>query len=384
MELIDPAVRRRFARPVILLRRALGGLALVAMLAAAPAQAQDVRATAAYWKAVQAKCDATAAKPPSGLGKRIAQSAIDEFHRFGGHRIDANGRLFHFGLTEAEHEEDDGGELGAKAGKLGWWQVMKYWRSLYQGDPTDKLEVRGYRDASSATDESQTVALLRTSAARLLKLAEGVTDPDERELVRQNALRAAVLDTSWSAAFVSHVVRQAGVTGNAFAFSNAHRAYIYDAFGVSAAEQKGGVADNGKLYRACPLNTTRPRVGDMLCQQREPSLADATDVAVRERIRGELASGGPERTIRRTHCEIVTHIDARARKVYTIGGNVNQSVTARKLNLSTRRLKFPASQKGYCGGAGAWTLPEAAGGAPRGAQKCSLNDRKWFVLLQLR
>ena len=85
------------------------GLAMDAALAAPPAFAQADRTAAAFWKTVQATCDAAAAKPPGELGKRIAQTAIDEFTSFGGHRIDANGRLFHFGLTEAEHEEDDGG-----------------------------------------------------------------------------------------------------------------------------------------------------------------------------------------------------------------------------------------------------------------------------------
>ena len=134
-------------------------------LAAPPAFAQADRTAAAFWKTVQATCDATAAKPPSELGRRIAQTAIDEFTRFGGHRIDSNGRLFRFGLTEAEHEEDDGGDRQASLGHLGWWQVMKYWRSLYGNDPADKLEVRGYRDASTSTEETQAAALLRTSAA---------------------------------------------------------------------------------------------------------------------------------------------------------------------------------------------------------------------------
>ena len=93
--------------------------------------------------------------PPSELGQRIAQTAIDEFTSFGGHQIDANGRLFHFGLTEAEHEEDDGGDPPASLGHLGWWQVMKYWRALFGDDPADKLEVRGYRDASTSTEETQ-------------------------------------------------------------------------------------------------------------------------------------------------------------------------------------------------------------------------------------
>ena len=355
------------------------------VLAAHPAFAQGDRTAAAFWKSVQTACDATAAKPPTELGRRIAQTAIDEFSRFGGHRIDASGRLFHFGLTEAEHEEDDGGSRQASLGQLGWWQVINYWRSLYGDDTAGQLEVRGYRDASTATQETQAAALLRTTAARLLQVAESVSDPTAREILREAALRTAVIDTSWSAAFVSHVIRRAGVAANAFRFANAHRVYIYEAFAASAAEVTGTAGD--QLYRACPLATTRPRVGDLLCQQREPALAGASDAAVRERVRAELAGSAEARTVRRTHCEVVAHIDARARKMYSIGGNVNQAVTARKLNLRQRSLKFSAAQKGHCGGAGHWTLPGSSTDTARAAghaDKCSLNDKKWFVLLQLR
>jgi hypothetical protein len=346
-----------------------------------PASAAD-RAAAAFWKSVQATCDATAAKPPGALGRRIAQTAIDEFTSFGGHQIDSNGRLFRFGQTEAEHSGDDGGGRQASVGDLGWWRVMKYWRSLFGNDTTtDKLEVLGYRDASSATEDKQATALLRTSAARLLRLAEEVSDPEEREMLREAALRAAVIDTSWSAAFISYVVREAGVETNAFRFANAHRVYIYDAFATSAGELTKQT--DGRIYRACPV-TTRPRPGDLICHQRERALARESDVAVRERIRTELAGGADARSVRRTHCDVVAHVDARARKVYTIGGNVNQAVTVRKQNLRNRDLRFSLPQKGHCGGSGYWTLPQAAGAAPRPPSKCSLNDRKWFVLLQLR
>ena len=351
-------------------------------LAAHPACAQDERASAVLWKAVQATCNATAAKPPGELGRRIAQIAIDEFTRFGGHRIDANGQLFRFGLTEAEHNADDGDGRQPILGNLAWWRVMKYWRALFGDDTTvDKLEVRGYRDASTLTQETQEAALLRTSAAQLLRLAEGVPDPAEREILREAALRGAIVDTPWSAAFVSYVIRQSGVAPNAFRFANAHRVYIYDAFAASAAEPTNQAGD--RLYRACPLATTRPRVGDLICEQREPALADFSDAAVCERIRTELDGSPDARSVRRTHCEVVAHVDARARKVYTIGGNVNQAVTARKLNLG-RGLKFAASQKGHCGGPGQWTLPRPSADTPHAHDKCSLNDKKWFVLLQLR
>jgi len=355
---------------------------IVAIGLAPPAVAQSDRASAAFWKSVQANCTATAAKPPSELGQRIAKSAIDEFNLFGGHSIDSNGQLFRFGLTEAEHNADDGAGRKPTFGQLGWWRVMKYWRVLFgDNSTTDKLEVRGYRDASTVTQDTQEAELLSTSAAELLRLADKVPDPAEREVLRETALRGAVVDTPWSAAFVSYVVRQAGVAPTAFKFANAHRAYIYDAFAVSAAELNNQAVE--QIYRACPLAATKPRPGDIICEQREPMLADDTDAAVRERIRTELAGNNDVRSVRRTHCEVVAHVDARSHKLYTIGGNVNQAVTARKLNLR-RNLKFLASQRGDCRSRDRWTLPRAPGETQHKPGKCSLNDKKWFVLLQVR
>jgi hypothetical protein len=354
-------------------------IGLLAHAAIAQAEPRD----AAFWKAVQTACDATAARPANDLGKRIAQIAIEEFNRFGGHRIDANGWLFRFGLTEAEHqeEEDDGGKRPARLDHLGWWQVIKYWRALFGDEFADKLEVRGYRDASTATQNAQEAALLRTSAGQLLRAVEGVSDPEAREILREAAERTAVIDTPWSAVFVSFVVKEAGVEPKAFHFANAHRVYIYEAFATSAAEVSNTGSDS--IYRACPL-TTRPRTGDLICQHREAALANASDGAVRERIRSELNEGGSARSVRRTHCEAVVHVDVAARKVYTVGGNVNQAVSARKLNLR-RDLRISTVQKGKCS-AGDWTLPRpaATAAAAGGSEKCSLNDKKWFVLLQLR
>lgn len=354
------------------------------LMAAPPARAQGDRAAASVWKSVQTTCSATAAKAASETGRRIAQTAIDEFSRFGGHQIDSDGRLFRFGLTEAEHQAEFGDAPQARQDSLGWWQVMKYWYALYAEETPDKLEVRGYRDASTSRDDAREAGLLRNTAARLLRLAEAATDPDDRELLREAALRAAIVDTSWSAAFVSYVIRQAGAASFGFRFSNAHTAYIYEAFATSLAEaaSESGTA----LYRACPLATTKPRPGDLICQQREPALADANDQVVWDRIGAELADPAVPRSVRRTHCEVVAHVDAGARKLYTIGGNVNQAVAARKMNLR-RNLTLSSAQKGRCGGKGHWSLPTSAAQATppsNHTSSCSLNDRKWFVLLQVR
>ncbi len=333
---------------------------------------------------MQSSCEATAAKPASELGRRIARTAIDEFTQFGGHQIDSNGRLFRFGLTEGQQEKDFAGAPRANLGDLGWWRVMKYWRALYGKDTLDMIEALGYRDASTAMDEGQSGGLLRVDAGPLLRAIEATSDPVAREVLREAALRAAVIDTPWSAAFISFVIRQAGVTTDAFHFSNAHRAYIYDAFATSAAEQTN--AAGKQIYRACPVRATRPRIGDLICHQREPALADTGDAAVRERIRAELASNSDTRSVRRTHCDVIAHIDPRAHKMYIISGNVYHAVSARKLNLR-RNLKLSATQHGNCGDAAHWSLPQPSVGTAvptSHTTSCSLNDRKWFVLLQLR
>ena len=72
--------------------------------------------------------------------------------------------------------------------------------------------------------------------------------------------------------------------------------------------------------------------------------------------------------------------------MYVIGGNVHQGITAKRLNLQ-RDLKLSTTQTGNCGGSAYWTLPAPTADparAPGHSEKCSLNDKKWFVLLQLR
>jgi hypothetical protein len=365
-----------------IMRVLMRAIIVTLVLAAPPLGAQSDAADAqAFWKSVQAKCDATAAQPASQVGRRIAQAAIDEFNFFGGHEIDANGRLLRFGVTAAEPENDSEGP--ASNSQHSWRRVMTYWRSLYGDDFGPMLEVRGRRDAADAGPEKPAGALLDATPAALSKAVEGVADPGLREILRETVLRAAVLDTPWSAAFISYVVKEAGVSAGAFQFSNAHRAYIYDAFAASAAELSGNPGE--RLYRACPLSATKPRAGDLICNHREPALADADEQTVREHIRAE-ADGKPDVwSVRRTHCEVAAFVDGPASKMYSIGGNVLHGVAARKLNLRQPGLKFSSAQAGDCSDSNHWALPpSAANERPNLTDQCSLNDRNWFVLLQMR
>lgn len=379
------------------MRTAISIVVLTLVIGAGVSHAQAQQKPNPTWPLIQKTCDATVAKAPNTLAKDIAQRALNEHYLVGGHQIDSDGRLFRFGVVEAEQEEDDGGDDKAKLRNLGWWQVLKYWRSLYgtTASVANNLEAWGYRGASTMqvgnkalTEDDETTAV-QVDVARLLDIADRVSNDAAKEVLREAAIRAALIDNAWSAAFISYVIRQAGVTEkNKFQQSAAHHHYIYDAFATSVAETKN--ATDAHLYRACPIFNTRPRVGDMVCYQRMPSLAKATDAEVRERVLSEASANKPH-SVTKTHCDVVVHIDEKAAKAYVVGGNVQQSVTVKKLRLAGKSLKFSKTQSGMQVGdkigCADWTLPPPSSNiplAPTFNDKCSLNDKKWFVLLQMR
>jgi hypothetical protein len=385
---------------------------LAVALFAAPAAAQP-QASPRFWPSVQKVCDQIAATKPRPLATKIAQTALDEHYRFGGHQIDSNGRLFRFGLVEAEQEEEASGPE-AQLGHLGWWQVLKYWRALYGSNPkvAARLRVWGYEEASASHnedrdgapdkdraplhDEATKADLAKVSVADLIRLGAQTKDRDAVEVLREAAFRSAIVDNPWSAAFVSYVVKTAALGdgtnpsevqnfGRArFPFSAAHRDYILAAFKTSLADAPAGKASikDGHLYRACPVYATEPRIGDMLCYHREKELKDTSDSTVRDIILDDAQAGRAETSISHNHCDVVVHIDRKAQKVYVVGGNVQQSVTVKKLKLR-RDMKF-AENKSGCGD---WALPPASPSVPVGPSvrdNCSLNEKKWFVLLQMR
>jgi hypothetical protein len=377
----------------------------------AAAQPSDSRP---HWQSVQKICDQTAALKPTALASKIAQTALDEHYRFGGHQIDSDGRLFRFGLVESEQEDDDGDDGAARLGHLGWWQVLKYWRSLHGTNPkvAARLKVWGYEEASASRnedkdgapdrdraplhDEAMVAELTQVFAADLIKLGTQTKDRNTIEVLRETAFRAAIVDNPWSAAFISYVIKTAALDESAsqanvqsfartrFQFSGAHRHYIFAAFKTSIADAAAGKtsAKDGHLYRACPIYATEPRIGDLVCYHRERMLKDAGDSMVRDLMLTEAQSGKAETSISRNHCDVVVHIDRQANKMYVAGGNVQQSVTIKKLRLR-QDLKF-AENRQRCGD---WTLPPPSASVPVGPslrENCSLNEKKWFVLLQMR
>jgi hypothetical protein len=106
----------------------------------------------------------------------------------------------------------------------------------------------------------------------------------------------------WSAVFISYLMRTA--SADTFAYSRAHQTYI------RAARRNRLDVVTGDPFWAYRADEIRPRIGDLVCAERECSNANYSTIA------GSL--------VRQTHCDVVTEI--RPGRIGVIGGNVGQSV----------------------------------------------------------
>lgn len=169
------------------------------------------------------------------------------------------------------------------------------------------------------------------------------------------ACRAFVIDTPWSAAFVSWVMVKAGVPG--FRPSASHIDYV----------RAAAVNPQESPYQFLDPSTASPAAGDMLCYVRVPDRMYGYE--------GLLTAVHADGNGLQMHCDIVVAAnpgnDATA---YLIGGNVQQGVTMRLL---------PLNRNG-----GFWALPRSSPGAPPcspdNEDGCSFNRQDWAVLLKLK
>ena len=251
------------------------------------------------------------------VATRIAAAACDEHLRWRRPFIDANGRMASSMIAEGESR-------GLEAGGAPWRQVAMYWRDA---------GLLGQTGASGASDCSY--ALGNTGYPGM-------------------GCRGFVIDSPWSAAFVSWVMRRAGVPR--FTFSGSHFDYVRAARLAPA---------NSPYEFIEPLSAT-PATGDLLCYVRTgrvygyDGLASAIDGG---------ANGLP------MHCDIVAAANPGGdAKAYLIGGNVQQAVTMRVLNLNA--------------GGRFWNLPRRTDGdvecSPDTQAACDFNRQDWAVLLKLK
>lgn len=206
----------------------------------------------------------------------------------------------------------------------------------------------------------------RSEAARA---AAGANEPERADVATREALlRAAIVDTPWSAAFISHLMKTAGFSRAEFEFSDTHADYVRAALDTSAAEAEG--RESTHAFRACDIATTHPRAGDLLCATRASTVGvvklDALAAAIAVRATGQDFP---------MHCDLVVRSDEGGdAKVDVIGGNVIQSVTLTRMTLNAKKVLSDLY---------------VTGAAPRCARRAvpcpaHLGRRPWVVLLQFR
>ena len=251
------------------------------------------------------------------VATRIAAAACDQHQRWRRPFIASDGRLASSLVAEGE-------SLGLEGGGVPWRQVAMYWRDA------------GLLERTSAAGASDCVYASTNAAYPGL------------------GCRGFVIDKPWSAAFVSWVMRRAGVPG--FRYSSAHYDYV----------RAARTDPVGSPYVFLDPASAALATGDMLCYVRTNRVYGHQGLAA-------AIDGGAEGL--NMHCDIVVAANPAAdAKVYLVGGNVQQAVTMRVLDRnSSGRL---------------WGLPQRSDGdvecSPDTPGACNFNRQDWAVLLKLK
>lgn len=253
------------------------------------------------------------------VATRIAAVACKEHMAWYRPFIDRNGRLASMTTMEAESA------LLADNQEPAWQRVVRYWRdSLLLGSIGHR---RGATDCLYGAETGQ----------------------------QAEACRGFVVDTPWSAAFISWVMRQANVPG--FRGSSRHFTYVQAAYQQPATN----------AFTVIDVAKAKPVVGDLICYVRQSSRLFGHEGLV-----PVLRSGGSLDM----HCDIVVAVNPdNDSTAYAIGGNVQQGVTMRLL---------PLNRNGeFWGG-----LPLRIGNgtlcSPDNDAACNMNRQDWAAILRLK
>jgi hypothetical protein len=264
-------------------------------------------------------CLDTARHPPPPRALAMAAAAQREHRAFGGQTMDAEGRLTESGLSEAEDVR------AARFSPAPWQRVLGYWEAVDFKERRLPSQVR-FGALLPADRRLLIQALNQASADHLQGLGVG---PDqglqshELRAARTAIDRVAVIDTPWSAAFVSWLAREAGLSPQEFEFSDAHADYAGAAWQAGSAE--AAARPTPYAMRACDVTRTTPRVGDLICQARGAQAGLVSFEQIGEVLAGRSSGGGALPM----HCDVVVAVDAGG--FDAIGGNVLQSVTLRRI-----------------------------------------------------
>lgn len=248
---------------------------------------------------------------------RIAAAACEEHQSWFRPFIGSDGGLAGSIVREAESAR-------LANGQPAWLRVTDYWRG--SGLLWQVMQRSGASDCAYASEQAAAPAC-----------------------------RAFVIDTPWSAAFVSWVMRRAALPG--FRASASHVDYVRDAYRNP----------EGSAYRIADPRAARPSPGDLLCYVRVPGRSYGFG-GLATLLSGDGGGLG-------MHCDIVVSTTVgQERMARLVGGNVLDAVTMRMLPLTAGGYfeDLPLRQ------------PEGPACSPDAPQACDANRQDWAALLQLR
>lgn len=248
---------------------------------------------------------------------RIAAIACDEHQLWYRPFIDSEGRVAGSSVREAEASQLANGEHA-------WRRVAGYWHGS---------------------------GLMGAVAQRPGAAECGYAGMGGRALP---ACRAFIIDTPWSAAFVSWVARQAALPG--FNVSASHVSYVRDAYR----------APDDSPYRVVAPEAATPARGDLLCYARSADRTFGFAGLAQLLATSDEGLG--------MHCDIVVDAQPRLGLAWLVGGNVFDGVTMRVLPLTAggRFRDLPSRS------------PADPPCSPDLPAQCNANRQDWTVLLQLR
>lgn len=248
---------------------------------------------------------------------RIAAAACEEHRTWYRPFIDRDGRLADASVREAEATRLDNGQPA-------WLRVRDYWRG--SGLLWQVMQRPGASDCAHASE--------RHAAP---------------------ACRAFVIDTPWSAAFVSWVMRRAALPG--FSGSASHIDYVRAAYRDP----------ERSAYRIADPRAVRPARGDLLCYVRAQGRSYGFG-GLASLVSGQDSGLG-------MHCDIVVSAgEAGDRTARLVGGNVADGVTMRLLPLTAGGQFEDLPPR----------IDDGPGCSPDMPDACSANRQDWAALLQLR
>ncbi len=250
---------------------------------------------------------------------RVAAIACNEHILWLRPFIDTDGRIASASVSEAEKRRLGDGVTEA------WRRVAIYWRD--SGLLWQMGGFAGARDCSHAAGDRYA----------------------------SPSCRAFVVDNPWSAAFVSFVLKRAGVPG--FQVSPSHFDYVRDAY----------THPQTSPYQYLPPANVRLAPGDLLCLVRASDRAYGYQGLTAALDQGQ--GGLP------MHCEIVTAVNPdNDGKAYLVGGNVHQGVTMRLLAVTPDGMLAGLPQR----------IGSTPACSPDNPTACNLNRQDWAVLLKLK